>query len=148
HPPHNLARDQIDIDAIAKIPGMGARGTPREGRTQVVPVRVPARIAGCVIGLSPEELERVRTHPDPDATAPDSRLVEGIKRLEALHQPQLLEVNRARGGSRLRNVCVDLACGHNGPIESKLRLFCGRQPLYRGVICAPGEYDHEAEQHT
>jgi hypothetical protein len=33
-------------------------------------------------------------------------------------------------------------------IESKLCLLCKESPLYRGVMSAPGEHDHDAEQHT
>src|SRR6266478_5297907 len=54
------ATTRIDIHAIANIPRMIARGTPCEGRAQVVPVRVPAGITRRVVGFPPEELERVR----------------------------------------------------------------------------------------
>src|SRR5437016_1820207 len=111
HPPLDLARDEIDIHAIPKIPRTVARGAPIQGRAQVVPVRVPTRIARRRVGLSPEEPERVRTHPDPENAAPDGRLVEGIERLEALHEPQFLEVGRSCGGGGLRYVRVDVACG-------------------------------------
>src|SRR6266849_2533346 len=51
HPPLDLAPDEIDIHAIANIPRMIARGTPCEGRAQVVPVRVPAGITRRVVGF-------------------------------------------------------------------------------------------------
>jgi hypothetical protein len=85
HPPHDLARDEIDIHASTKIPGMGARRTPIQGRAQVVSVCVPAGIARRGVGLPPEKLERVRTHADPESAAPDGLLVKGIECLEALH---------------------------------------------------------------
>src|SRR5262249_53410282 len=147
-PPLDLAPDEIDIHAIAPIPRMIARGTPCEGRAQVVPVRVPAGITPRVVGFPPEEQERVPTHPDPGNATPDGFLVQGIKRLEALHQSQPLEVGGTGRGGGLGDVRVDLACGHDGPIEHKLGLLCRGQPLYRGVIRAPGEYDHQTEQHT
>src|SRR5882672_7050049 len=61
HPPLDLAPDEIDIHAIANIPRMIARGTPCEGRAQVVPVRVPAGITRRVVGFPPEELERAHS---------------------------------------------------------------------------------------
>ena len=148
HPPLDLAPDEIDIHAIANIPGMIARGTPCEGRAQVVPVRVPAGITRRVVGFPPEEQERVRAHPDPGNATPDGFLVQGSKRLEALHQSQLLEVGGAGRGGGLCYVRVDLACGQDVPIEHKLGLLCRGQPLDCGVIRAPGEHDHHTEQHT
>src|SRR5262245_32137765 len=148
HPPRDLARDEIDLHAIPKVPRMVARGTPIQGRTNVVPARVPSRIARRAVGLSPEEPERVRTHPYPGDAAPDGLLVERIERLEALHEPQFLEIGRASRGGRLRHVGADLACSHDLPIERKLGLLRGSKPLYCGVIGAPGEQDHEAKQST
>src|SRR5262245_34758825 len=100
HPPHDLACDEIDLHAIAKIPRMVARGTAIQGRAQVVPARVSAGIARRGVRLSPEEPERLRTHPHPGGAAPDGLLVEGIERLKALHQSQRLEIGRTgRGGT-------------------------------------------------
>src|SRR5262249_48451843 len=53
HPPLDLAPDEIDIHARANIPRMIARGTPCEGRAQVVPVRVPARPTPPVVHVPP-----------------------------------------------------------------------------------------------
>jgi len=148
HPPLDLALDEIDIHATVNIPRVIARGTPCEGRAQVVPVRVPAGITRRGVGFPPEEQERVRAHPDPGNATPDGFLVKGRKRLEALHQSQLLEVGGAGRGGGLCYVRVDLACGHEVPIKPKLGLLCRGQPLYRGVIRAPSEHDHHTEQHT
>ena len=50
-------------------------------------------------------------------------------------------------GGGLCHERVDVTCGHDVPIESKLCLLRRGKPLYRGVIRAPGEHDHGAEQH-
>src|SRR5262245_18383977 len=147
HPPHNLAPNEIDIHTIIKIPRMIARGSTYDGRAQVVPVCVPAGITRRVVGLAPEEQERVHAYPHPGKATPDGFLVQGFKRLEALHQPTRLEIGGAGRGGGLCDVRVDLACGHDVPIEHKLGLLCRGQPLYRCVIRAPGEHDHHTEQH-
>ena len=89
---------------------------------------VSAGIACRGVGFPPEEPERVRAHPNPGGAAPDGLLVEGIECLEALHQPLLLEIGRACGGSGLRQIRVDLACGHDVPIAGILI------PLHAGSL--------------
>jgi hypothetical protein len=131
HPPHHLPLDEIDIDAIAKIPRMGARGTPSEGRAQVVPVRVPAGIARRGVGLPPEEPEGVRTHPD--------LRIDG-ERSTFLQHPLAVEEQVLGGARELpgeRSLCGSrLYSEFAGILQGELRQRVSGARMLMPILCA------------
>jgi hypothetical protein len=52
-PTHHTPVHEIDIDAVAKILVLIAMDGQVHGGAKIIPVRGPASVSGCIVGLSP-----------------------------------------------------------------------------------------------
>src|SRR5215471_7537528 len=137
--------NEIHIHTITNIVVLIAVSSHGERRSQIIPVGVAPRVAGSRVRLSPEKQERFGAHADLRDTAQDSSTVCRSECLETLDQAKLIQVGRALGGGRLRQIGPLLRPGHDLPIEVKLGLLSGGKSLHSGVGTA-GEDNKEAQQ--
>src|SRR5882672_1128258 len=112
-PPHNLASNEIHVNAIPETQRRAPSDAAAKRRAQIVPVGRAASIASSVIGLTPHKTECFSAHSLARPATQDGVAVLRIQGLEALRQANLAEIRRALGRRRFGQVGVFLRRSHH-----------------------------------